>query len=87
MPRLFRTTATWSDLVEAGVVRGGSTGPSGAGGGGVAAGGGCVQGECKVIYVFRDLCDVCYSLFFYFPALFQVLNFIISSTFVVRTIC
>lgn len=28
--------------------------------------------DCRVVYVFRDLCDVCYSLFFYFPALFQV---------------
>ena len=69
LPRLFRTTATWSDLVEAGVLRSSLTPPGGVA---VPAGGLAGGGECKIIYVFRDLCDVCYSLFFYFPALFQV---------------
>jgi hypothetical protein len=78
LPRLFRTTATWRDLVEAGVVRNAapaataSVGRWGAGNG--AAGGAGGVGDCKIIYVFRDLGDVCYSLFFYFPALFQVID-------------
>lgn len=30
------------------------------------------------MFIFRDMCDVCYSLFFYFPALFQVHSVLIT---------
>lgn len=56
----WRRGGRWCDLEHAGVIRAKQSGE-------------LVAGDCKVIYVFRDICDVCYSLFFYFPALFQVI--------------